>query len=109
MKTQEIIDKRRNIQDLMKKYDDFKADYILTSEWSKYLVVLISGFLETSIQTIVMDFVNRKIHRYTSAYVSENLDYFTNPTVGKIGSLFGAFDDVWKNCIGSQVQPGNAN
>lgn len=59
-------------------------DTELQSHWAKYLCVLVSGFIETSIKAIYSEYVKRKAAPYVANYVGSALAGFQNPKMEKI-------------------------
>jgi len=79
----------------------FKAAGTLTdaemqSHWSRYLCVLVSGFLENSVELCLSEFSRRHAHPEVADYVSAKLQGFHNPKMNAILELFGAFSVEWR-------------
>lgn len=71
-------------------------DAEIQSHWSRYLCVLISGFLENSVELCLSAYSQRVSNEVVSNFVSGRLRGFQNPKMGSIGELFGSFDPNWK-------------
>lgn len=71
-------------------------DAEIQSHWSRYLCVLISGFLENSVELCLSAYSQRVSNEVVSNFVSGRLRGFQNPKMGLIGELFGSFDPNWK-------------
>jgi hypothetical protein len=79
----------------------------MQSHWTRYLCILISGFLETSLRTIYAGYASNKAAPTVSNYVGSQLEYFQNPNMQKILELAGAFSPKWQaelNCLDDRVK-----
>lgn len=76
----------------------------LRSHWSRYLCVLVAGFVETSVQTIFGDYARKSSSPNVSNYVNSKLKRFTNPNMQDIIELAGIFNSSWREKLeqGSQ-------
>lgn len=72
-----------------------KADY------AKYMCVLVSGFLESAIVALLLQFVQERSSPQVLSFAERELKHWTNPNVEKILTLFGAFDSDWRREIES--------
>jgi hypothetical protein len=66
-------------------------DAELLGHWSRYLCVLTSGFIETSIQTILLDYADKKAAPEISHFVSQQVKSFQNAKMEKILRLLEDF------------------
>lgn len=74
----------------------------ILSHYSRYLCVLCSGFLETSIRTILSTYA-RSTAKTTSEYVSAQLNRFQNPKAEAITQLVAAFDKSWEESFRNKI------
>jgi hypothetical protein len=76
----------------------------LKSHWSRYLCVLVAGFVEVSIQTIFCDYARKSSSPHVSNYVNSKLKRFINPNMQDIIELAGMFNSRWGEMLeqGSQ-------
>jgi len=76
----------------------------LKSHWSRYLCVLVAGFVEVSVQAIFCDYARKSSSPYVSNYVNSKLKRFTNPNMQDIVELAGTFNSEWREVLeqGSQ-------
>lgn len=76
----------------------------LKSHWSRYLCVLVAGFVEVSIQAIFCDYARKSSSPHVSNYVNSKLKRFTNPNMHDIVELAGTFNSRWGEILeqGSQ-------
>lgn len=70
-------------------------DLELQAHWSRYLCVLVSGFLETSIRAIYADYASKKSAPFVANFVQDKLEYFQNPSMAKILDLVQSFNPQW--------------
>lgn len=81
--------------------DLFKAgrsisDIEMQSHWCRYLCVLVSGFLENSVELCLSEYSRRFTNVTVSNFVSAKLRGFQNPRMGAILDLLGSFDPNWR-------------
>jgi hypothetical protein len=80
------------------------SDVEIQSHWSRYLCVLVSGFLENSVELCLSEYGKRGSNPAVSNFVSFKLRGFQNPKMGAILELFGAFNPDWKTQIETATQ-----
>ena len=67
----------------------------LKSHLAKYLCVLISGYIEKKISTIIITEIDKKIPKRINNYLSNDVRNLTNANFEKIKNLFNKFDSKW--------------
>ncbi len=82
---------------LFSKDSDFSGEIELQSHWARYLCILVSGFLETSVQAIYSQYAREKATPYVANYVTRKLKRFTNPKMEDILTLSGMFSKEWRD------------
>ncbi len=93
---QELKQRKKRIDNLLELGTQFSEDTELLSHWSRYLCILISGFLEISIKKIYSEYTKRHSYQLgVSNYVSSKLDRSRNPTVENICELANSFYPKW--------------
>lgn len=97
MKNQEISRNKQELDYLFEKVTAFSADTYLQSHWARYLCVLVSGFLETSVRIIYREYAKDKAIPQVANFVEGKLQDFQNPKMEKILQLTGLFDKDWEN------------
>jgi hypothetical protein len=85
---------------------DSMADIELQAHWSRYLCILVSGYLENAVRLIYGDYANRKSHRPVASYVEAQLAWFSNPAMNKILELTRSFDPAWEERLKSATRDG---
>ena len=97
MKNQEISRNKQELDYLFEKVTAFEADTYLQSHWARYLCILVSGFLETSVRIIYREYAKDKAIPQVANFVEGKLQDFQNPKMEKILQLTGLFDKDWAN------------
>lgn len=97
MKNQEISSNKQRLDNLFKKITAFSTDTDLQSHWARYLCILVSGFLETSVRIIYREYARKKATPQVANFVEGKLEDFQNPKMEKILQLTGLFSKEWAN------------
>src|SRR4051812_14143455 len=92
MNNKEIIRHKQRIDSLFQKAKSMNEDPELLAHWSRYLCVLVSGFVEASIRHIFSEYSNKKSSQNIANFVSNRLRDFINPKMEKILDLIGEFN-----------------
>ncbi len=66
------------------------------SHWARYLCVITSGFLETSVRALYLEYARRKAHANVANFVDSELSGFQNPKMDKILDLARRFSPEWE-------------
>jgi hypothetical protein len=90
MKNRRISQNKDRLDNLFEQAKQIK-DVELLGHWSRYLCVLVSGFIETSIQTILLEYADKKSAPEIAHYVSQQVRDFQNAKMNKILTLLGDF------------------
>lgn len=85
----EVHRQRTKLDAKFKRISEANLDTELLADYSKYLCVLVSGFLETSIYEILISYAKNKSSPAVLKYVDSQLSWWTNPSADKINSLVG--------------------
>ena len=93
MKNQEISSNKQRLDNLFKKITSTDTD--LQSHWARYLCILVSGFLETSVRIIYREYAKSKATPQVANFVEGKLEDFQNPKMEKILQLTGLFSKEW--------------
>lgn len=88
---------REILNSLFRKTNDFEDDKEIQSHWVKYLCVLSSGHIETSIRYIYSQYAEKKSHKNVANYIIYNLRRFQNAKTEKILTLTSAFSKDWRD------------
>jgi RiboL-PSP-HEPN len=71
------------------------------SHWARYLCVLVSGYIETSVRETVSQYTRNRASPTVLNYVDSQLAWFQNPKIDKINQLLHAFDPTIAAKIGA--------
>ncbi|MGH2613411.1 MAG: HEPN domain-containing protein [Rhabdochlamydiaceae bacterium] len=96
MKNSEITRRIQKLNSLFESVALFTENLEMHAEWAKYLCVLVSGLLETSIGLIFLNYAESKSHENITSFIESNLSKFQNAKTGKIVELIGSFNQTWK-------------
>jgi len=91
----EITRQRQRLDDLFQKAK-MLPDPELQSHWSRYLCVLVSGFLENSIRITYCEYARARANETVADFVEHHLRQFHNPKMGSILELAGGFNQEWR-------------
>jgi len=91
----EIARQRRRLDDLFQKAKNL-ADPEIQSHWSRYLCVLVSGFLENSVRITYTEYARKRADVSVADFVESRLRQFQNPKMGSILELAGGFSQEWR-------------
>jgi hypothetical protein len=98
-----IHQQKKHLDDLFKAARNLN-DLEMQSHLSRYLCVLVSGFLENSVEFCLSEYSRRVSNPVVSNFVSVKLRGFQNPKMGAILEVFGSFDPEWKTQIEAATQ-----
>jgi len=93
-----ILDVMREKQKIDHVFDLAKqipSDEELLSIWAKYLCVQTSGFIETSLRSILIQYTKRRSSPEVFNYVESMMSKITNLNEEKITSLLSSFSSEW--------------
>jgi hypothetical protein len=97
----QIFSNRKRIDDLFNKVSSFSdAD---KSEWSKYLCILVSGYIEESLRLLLETYAKKRASPYIQNFVSQEIQGITNCKTKKIEDILCKFNPAWKDDFGSQI------
>jgi len=94
MKNIEVVRYQQRLDALFEKVEDI-SDIELQSHWARYLCILVSGYLETSVRTIYGEYTSKRADKNVANYVSSRLGSFQSPKMGNILELTRAFSLQW--------------
>jgi hypothetical protein len=91
----EISRQRQRLDDLFQKAKNL-PDAEVQSHWSRYLCVLVSGFLENSVRITYAEYARKRADPSVADFVESRLRQFQNPKMGTILDLAGGFSQEWR-------------
>jgi HEPN superfamily RiboL-PSP-like protein len=71
------------------------ADIEIQADFARYLCVLLAGFLENALITLMIDVAQRRSAPDVARFVERRLDRWANPNTERIANLVGDFDPDW--------------
>lgn len=87
----------RRIRDLFAKTSmATDTDPELQAHWARYLCILVSGFIENSIELLYSEYARRTSDPAVHRYVSRQLGWVTNPNEQAILQIAGSFSNDWQ-------------
>ena len=92
-----ILAHRQKIDNLFEKVACFEEPAI-KSEWSKYLCILVSGFIEESLRVLLEKYCENKASANIKKFVRNKIDKITNCNTGKIQGILLEFSSNWVCC-----------
>lgn len=93
MKNKKIVSHKQKLDAIFRKIDDLGADSELIAHWSRYLCVLVSGFVEASVRTLIADYASNRSAPEIAHFVGTRLKMFTNAKMSKIYDLVSEFGE----------------
>lgn len=92
MRCAEARQNKQRLDALFSQVASFASDIELQSHWARYLCILVSAFIETSLLAIYTEYANRRAQPDVASFVRSRLKGFQNPYMNKILDLTGAFN-----------------
>jgi len=99
----EITRQRQRLDDLFQKAKNL-PDPETQSHWSRYLCVLVSGFLENSVRITYTEYARSRSDPSVADFVESRLRQFQNPKMGTIVDLAGGFSQEWRKRLESDTK-----
>lgn len=98
MKNIKLKRQKEQLDDLFKTVDQLrKSGNQLEAHLTRYLCILVCGFLENAVSAIFTDYVmGKKTSPYIEKYIENSLRRFQNPALKKILELAGKFNNTWQ-------------
>jgi len=101
MKNRSVTTNKQKLDQLFKDVDALRQlnDQRIEAQWATYLCIRVSGFLETSLQSIYLEYCQDKAHPNLVRYIggSFNGSRSHNMKQEKILALAGAFSKEWRS------------
>lgn len=73
-------------------------------EWSKYLCVLTSGFIEQSLRSLLADYIKNNASKKVQNYFDKHIGNLTNCKTEKIITILSKFDSHWAAKFQAEIQ-----
>jgi len=98
-----ILSHRQRLDNLFTKISSI-LDPADQSEWSKYLCVLVSGFIEESLRVLLEEYTSDRAAPNIQKFVENQIGNITNCSTGKIQNVLNKFSQDWSKEFISQIQ-----
>jgi RiboL-PSP-HEPN len=99
----EVIRRKQRLDSLFRRASDIE-DIEVLAHWARYLCVLCSGFIESSVQIILGTYARNRANREVASFAQQRLRYFQNPTMGKIASWVEEFSHDWADNLRRETE-----
>ncbi len=93
----EILRQQQRLEALFTKIGTLDGDSEVQAHWARYLCVLVSGFIESSIETLFSELAEKRSDPRIANFVKRRLRNFTNAKMEKILTLIGEFSQEWSD------------
>jgi hypothetical protein len=93
MKLVEITRQKQRIDELFSLASGLTPE--IQAHWSRYLCIMVAGFLEVSVQAIYSEYARGKAHPNVVNYVERRMRGFQNPNMQRIGEVARSFSVEW--------------
>ncbi|MCZ6677561.1 MAG: HEPN domain-containing protein [Candidatus Poribacteria bacterium] len=103
MKTREIVEYHQRLLALFERIDEIE-DLELKAHWARYLCILSSGFIETSVRAIYSAYARNKAHSNIVNFVEAQLRRFQNPKMQQILNVTRTFNPSWADNLESETE-----
>ncbi|MDD1413501.1 MAE_28990/MAE_18760 family HEPN-like nuclease [Dolichospermum sp. ST_con] len=100
---QSILAHRRRIDNLFEKVACF-TEPAIQSEWSKYLCILVSGFIEESLRVLLEQYCKDKASPNIQKFVTKQIEDITNCNTEKIKKILEKFSSDWQSGFTNKIQ-----
>ncbi len=100
----DVVRSKQRLDNLFSKVSSLNYDPELQSHWARYLCVLVSGHLETSIKAIYIDYAKTKSGPAVANYVASSLQNLYNPNMNRLLNLASSFNPTWGEILKSQTE-----
>jgi hypothetical protein len=74
------------------------------SEWSKYLCVLVSGFIEESLRIMLEEYTSKHSAPNIQNFVEKQIGNITNCKTSRILEILGKFSQNWADDFSNQIK-----
>jgi RiboL-PSP-HEPN len=89
---------------LFKRGETMATDPELQAQWSRYLCVLVSGYIEVAMRSLCAEYARRRGNSHIHRFVQSHLQQFQNPKSGKVLDLLGSFSIEWRQELEAKIE-----
>lgn len=104
MRIRTIASYEDKLDNLFNQYHSIPDDSFIQAHWSRYLCILVSGYLEISVGAILINYVEDKASTTVKNYVSKQIGSLQNAKAGKIYDLVASFNADWESQLRTRTE-----
>ena len=97
----QVYGEKQRLDETFKRAAGVGGDAELSSDFARYLCVLVSGFLEQAIIELLLEYVKLRSSESIHRHLGPRLRHFTTAKAGNIINLLGSFDLNWQKDLES--------
>ncbi|WCL51471.1 HEPN domain-containing protein [Leptospira sp. GIMC2001] len=101
---QNLVSFTSRIDKIIASINNKEFDEEILSHWSRYICILVSGYIEESIKNIVYEYVENKSSPILSNYINNSISKVTNLNCEKIEKILNGFNKVWAEDFKEKVK-----
>ena|SRR5438270_10497617 len=79
-------------------------DIEVQADFAKYLCILVSGYIETSVAQLAIDYCRRRAQTNVSNYANRELSRLQNVKAERLLQLVGSFSEDWRKDVQSYIE-----
>ncbi len=95
----EILRSQQKLDNLFQKASDISPDAEVQSHWARYLCVLVSGHIETSVRIILRNYAKNRATPEVVNFVDTTLNKLPNPKMEVLSDLTRSFNADWATSL----------
>jgi len=95
----EVMSQKQRLDAVFARISQVQGDDELRAHWAKYLCILTSGFIETSLRLILSKYTSRKAAPPILNFIDAQLERITNLNEQKIAQLLNSFSPDWSKAF----------
>ena len=96
MTNTDVVRAKQRVDHLFRQTRLVSDDIEIQSHWARYLCVVVSGFIESSVRNLYSSYGRRRASPQIARFVDSQLKFFQNPKTEKILELAHSFDSTWE-------------
>lgn len=104
MNNVDVVRHKMRLDNLFTRIKPLSKDLELQSHWARYLCVLTSGYIETSVRAIYGRYARTKAAPYVANFVDVQLKRFTSPKMEHILEVTRSFSPEWAEELEEAVE-----
>ena len=97
-----ILSHQTRLDNLFKKIETI-SEISDQAEWSKYLCVLVSGYLEEALRILLEEYVSQTASPNVKNFIAQEIERITNCKTTKIETILERFSLDWKHEFSTKI------